>query len=218
MEVSSTSVSVLIPAFNEEGAIAATLSAVLAQAPQFTDLEIIVINDGSTDRTAEIARSMPVTLLEHPSTRGYGAALKTGLRQAKFDVVVIADADGTYPLDEIPRLVAAMESCDMAVGARTGSNVHVPLLRRPGKWLITRLAVYLSHQEIPDLNSGLRAFRKDVALRFLPLYPEGFSFTTTITLAMLTNSYRVAFCRSITTGASANRPSIPCAISSISSS
>jgi glycosyltransferase involved in cell wall biosynthesis len=193
MELSSTSVSVLIPAFNEERAIAETLAALLSLAPQFAALEIIVINDGSTDRTAEIARSLPVTVLDHVSTRGYGAALKTGLRHATFDIVVIADADGTYPLEQIPRLVAAMESCDMAVGARTGSNVHVPLVRRPGKWIITRLAVYLSHQDIPDLNSGLRAFRKDIALRFLPLYPEGFSFTTTITLAMLTNSYRVTF-------------------------
>src|SRR4029434_11195186 len=81
----------------------------------------------------------------------------------------------------------------MVVGARTGDVVHIPLMRRPGKWIITRLAEYLSGQSIPDLNSGFRIFRKDVALRFLSLYPDGFSFTTTITLAMLTNFHRVKF-------------------------
>ena len=86
-----------------------------------------------------------------------------------------------------------MGEFDMVVGARTGAVVQVPWMRRPGKWLITRLAVYLSGQQIPDLNSGLRVFRRDVAVRFLTLYPDGFSFTTTITLAMLTNHYRVKF-------------------------
>src|SRR5207302_1673660 len=82
---------------------------------------------------------------------------------------------------------------DMVVGARTGEEVHIPLVRRPAKWMITRLAEYLSQRKIPDLNSGLRVFRKDTALRFLTLYPDGFSFTTTITLAMLTNHYTVKF-------------------------
>jgi glycosyltransferase involved in cell wall biosynthesis len=115
------------------------------------------------------------------------------MQAAKHPYILIADADGTYPLDEIPRLAADAAEHDMVVGARTGSIVQVPLLRRPGKWIITRLAEYLSGEPIPDLNSGLRIFRKDVALKFLPLYPDGFSFTTTITLAMLTNHYRVKF-------------------------
>ncbi len=193
MDLSSTSASVLIPVYNEEGALAETVAILSEQAARFRDFQIVVIDDGSTDRTAEIARELSVTFLQHPSNLGYGAALKTGIRHAKFDLIVIADADGTYPLGDIPKLVAAMESADMVIGARTGANVHVPLVRRPGKWLLTRLAIYLSRQNIPDLNSGLRVFRKDVALRFLPLYPEGFSFTTTITLALLTNGFRVKF-------------------------
>lgn len=187
------SVTILIPAYNEEGALAETVSTVIALRDKVPGLEIIVINDGSKDRTGEVARTLPVTLIEHDQNRGYGAALKNGLLRATTDYILIADADGTYPLEEIPRLLADMPTHDMVVGARTGAVVHVPLLRRPGKWIITTLAKYLSQRDIPDLNSGLRVFRRDVALRFLSLYPDGFSFTTTITLAMLTNHYRVKF-------------------------
>jgi glycosyltransferase involved in cell wall biosynthesis len=156
-------------------------------------MEIVVVNDGSSDKTSEIARTLPVTLIEHEQNRGYGAALKSGLQRARHDYIVIADADGTYPLEDLPRLAADAPSHDMVVGARTGAIVHIPPLRRPGKWIITRLAEYLSGQKIPDLNSGFRIFRKDVALQFLSLYPDGFSFTTTITLALLTNFRRVKF-------------------------
>ena len=192
-DLSTLSVSVLIPAFDEEGAIAETVAKIAEQRAFFHDLEIVVINDGSRDRTGEIARTLDVTLLEHEVNRGYGAALKTGLTRAKHDYILIADADGTYPLEDIPRLMGDAPDYDMVVGARTGAVVQVPLLRKPGKWIITRLAEYLSGQKIPDLNSGLRVFRRDVAMRFLSLYPDGFSFTTTITLAMLTNHYRVKF-------------------------
>jgi len=192
-DTSQLAVSVLVPAFNEEGAIEETVRKIGEQRTAFRELEVVVINDGSSDRTGEIARTLGVTLLEHEVNRGYGAALKTGLQHAKHDFVLIADADGTYPLEDIPKLVGEIREFDMVVGARTGAVVQVPLVRRPGKWIITRLAEYLSGQRIPDLNSGLRVFRRDVALRFLSLYPDGFSFTTTITLAMLTNHYRVKF-------------------------
>jgi glycosyltransferase involved in cell wall biosynthesis len=193
MSAIQSSVSVLIPACNEEECLANTVAAINKHRPLFQKMEIIVINDGSRDRTAEIARTLPVTLVEHATTRGYGASLKDGLRIAKGELILIADADGTYPLEEIPRLAADAEKFDMIVGARTGDDVYIPFLRRVGKWIITQLAEYLSGQKIPDLNSGLRVFRKDIALRFLTMYPDGFSFTTTITLAMLTNHYRVAF-------------------------
>jgi len=166
---------------------------ILKQACHFKSMEIIVINDGSKDRTAEIARTLPVTLIEHDPNRGYGASLKSGLQAAKHPWILIADADGTYPLEDTPKLLEGIDKHSMVVGARIGANVHIPLMRRPAKWMITRLAEYLSHVKIPDLNSGFRIFRKDVALRFLPLYPDGFSFTTTITLSMLTNGYRVKF-------------------------
>jgi glycosyltransferase involved in cell wall biosynthesis len=186
-------VTVLIPAFNEEESISTTVETIRKFEPHVGALEIIVINDGSSDRTGEIARTLPVTLLEHETNSGYGAALKNGLRHAKHDFILIADADGTYPLEDIPRLTAEAANYAMVVGARTGAVVQVPPLRKPGKWIITRLAEYLSNRKIPDLNSGFRIFRKDVAMRFIELYPDGFSFTTTITLAMLTNHYPVKF-------------------------
>ena len=193
MTLSEITVSVLIPAYNEEESITGTVEAIRKYAGMVKALEIIVINDGSRDRTGEIARTLPVTLIEHETNTGYGSGLKDGLRQAQYEFILIADADGTYPLEDIPRLLAEAPNYAMVVGARTGAIVKVPPLRKPGKWLITRLAEYLSQRKIPDLNSGFRVFRKDVALRFLTLYPDGFSFTTTITLAMLTNHYKVKF-------------------------
>jgi glycosyltransferase involved in cell wall biosynthesis len=193
MSVDQKSLSVLIPARNEEESLASTVAAIEQHRALFKSMEIIVINDGSNDRTGEIARTLPVRLIEHEITQGYGASLKDGLRVATGELVLIADADATYPLEEIPRLAADIGEFDMVVGARTGERVHIPVLRRIGKWIVTQLAEYLSRTKIPDLNSGLRIFRKDIALRFLPMYPDGFSFTTTLTLAMLTNHYRVSF-------------------------
>ena len=137
-DTTTLSVSILVPAFNEEGAIAETVKKIAEQRAHFRELEIVVINDGSEDRTGEIARGLGVTLLEHEANRGYGAALKTGLQKAKHGIVIIADADGTYPLEDIPKLAGDMGEFDMVVGARTGAVVQVPWMRRPGKWLITR--------------------------------------------------------------------------------
>jgi glycosyltransferase involved in cell wall biosynthesis len=184
---------VLIPAYNEEESIRETIQVLLAMAPQFKALQVIVINDGSIDGTGAIVRSLPVEIIEHESNRGYGASLKCGLQRAKYEYILIADADGTYPLEDVSRLVEHAHENDMVVAARTGQIVNVPPLRRPFKWIITKLAEYLINRKIPDLNSGFRIFRRDVALRFRSLYPDGFSFTTTITLAMVTNNYRVKY-------------------------
>ena len=189
------SISVVIPAYNEAAAIGSTLEQVQVVMDE-TELEgeVIVVDDGSTDGTAdEVVRYPAVRLVKHPQNRGYGAALKTGIRQARHDVVIILDADGTYPCEMIPRLAAEIGAYDMAVGARTGDEVHVPLMRRPAKWALNRLADYLSGQDIPDLNSGMRAFKRDVAERFFRLLPSGFSFTTSLTLALLTNDYNVVY-------------------------
>jgi glycosyltransferase involved in cell wall biosynthesis len=193
MNTEKLSVTILVPAFNEEGALEQTVRVLTQQRQHFDEFEILVVNDGSKDRTGEIARKLPVSLIEHEKNRGYGAALKTGLKAAKHDYILITDADGTYPLEDIPKLAALASENDMVVGARTGQKVAIPLMRRPAKWMITQLANYLSGMKIPDLNSGMRIFRKEVAMKFFSLYPDGFSFTTTITLAMLTNHYRVRF-------------------------
>lgn len=195
----SPQLSVVIPAYNEAEGIAAVLSeldGVLREGG--LAYEILVVDDGSTDQTAAIAGQSSAgrdnqRVLEHGINRGYGAALKTGLRAARSEWVVITDADGTYPNDRIPELAAMMPDWDMVVGARTGDDVRVPLVRRPAKWALNALAQMLLGTRIPDMNSGLRVFRRDLALHFLPILPDRFSFTTTITLAMLSEGYRVAF-------------------------
>lgn len=190
--------SVIIPAYNEEkgiGPVLEQLPAIL-RASGLEAWEIIVVDDGSRDKTAVVAAGCPgVTLVRHRQNRGYGAALKTGIRHARYEWICITDADGTYPNERIPDLWAqqAQGQADMVVGARTGEKVAIPLLRRPAKWAIGRLACYVAGEPIPDINSGLRLFRRGVAVRFLSLLPDGFSFTTTITLAMLANGYLVDY-------------------------
>lgn len=188
-------VSIVIPAYNEAAAIQPTLDTILRVLQEaHIEGEIIVVDDGSKDGTAEAVLPSPqVRLFRHPQNKGYGASLKTGIRQACHNTVLITDADGTYPCDMIPVLLEKMTSYDMVVGARTGENVQVPLLRRPAKFLLNRLANYLSGVEIPDLNSGMRVFKRDVVMSYFRLLPSGFSFTTSITLAMLTNDYNVLY-------------------------
>ena len=187
-------VSIVIPAYNEEKGIAGTLEEIKRMTKNLEmECEVIVVDDGSKDNTAEIATQSCVKVIQHPQNRGYGAALKTGIRQAQHDIVVITDADGTYPVDMIPALVKHMDKYDMVVGARIGESVKIPFIRQPAKWMLGKIANYLTGTKISDLNSGLRAFRKNIALKFFNILPSGFSFTTTITLAMLTNDYLVHY-------------------------
>jgi glycosyltransferase involved in cell wall biosynthesis len=185
---------VVIPAYNEEGGIGPVLDGLRdALERGGWPFEIIVVDDGSSDRTAQIAAARGAAVVQHPVNKGYGAALKSGIRRAAAPYILIIDADGTYPSDAIPKLLDLARDNDMVVGARTGASVHIPMIRRPAKWFLTRLATYLSSTKIPDLNSGLRIFRRDRAVHFFPILPAGFSFTTTITLALLCNDYRVAY-------------------------
>jgi glycosyltransferase involved in cell wall biosynthesis len=185
-------VSVIIPAFNEEEGI----EKVLAQLKSLNlgeKSEIIVVDDGSTDQTFRMASVNGVKVIRHEQNMGYGAALKAGIRHAKNEIIVISDADGSYPIKDIPIFLVDMEHADMVVGARVGKKVHISFYRKPAKWFINKLANHLSGIKIPDLNSGLRAMRKEKVERFFSILPEKFSFTTTITLAFLTNGYSVKY-------------------------
>jgi glycosyltransferase involved in cell wall biosynthesis len=187
--------SLVLPVYNEEGAITFTLDElhkILRSAG--CEYEIVAVNDGSTDDTGKILRTCTdIRLIEHHRNRGYGAALKTGIRHAKYPLIVITDADGTYPNEQIPTLVRRTMQADMVVGARIGANVQYPTLRKIPKWFLVQFAQWVAKATIPDLNSGLRVFRKSVVEQFLKILPDTFSFTSTITIAMLTNNYIVYY-------------------------
>jgi glycosyltransferase involved in cell wall biosynthesis len=180
-------VSIVIPAYNEEGAIAATIREVSAVMDVSDyDYELLIVDDGSQDQTAELARAEGANVISKPENQGYGASLKTGIRRSIYEIIVITDADATYPSDRIPDLIDELGPYeDMVVGARIGADVAIPLVRKPAKWVLGKLASYLAGRHIPDLNSGLRVMRKPLIKRFSHLLPSGFSFTTTITLASL---------------------------------
>ena len=187
-------VSIVIPAFNEEQGVAQVigeLHSVLGE--HGINAEILVIDDGSSDQTAQAAARAGARVFRHRSNRGYGAALKSGIAAASNNSIVITDADGTYPCQYIPEMLERLESADMVVGARIGSNVKIPAIRRPAKWVLNQLANYLSKTSIPDLNSGLRAFRRDVVMQYFGMLPDQFSWTTTITLAMHCDKYAVSY-------------------------
>lgn len=188
--------SIIIPAYNEEHGLPEVLSQLLALFAHHPACEIVVVDDGSTDGTSRVAQGFDrVHVITHRANRGYGAALKSGIRHASYDLICITDADGTYPNDRIIDLVNTLvtKEYDMVVGARTGEHVHIPFQRKPAKWALNKLANFVAGEHIPDLNSGLRVFRRAVALRFFSILPDGFSFTTTITLGMLTNNYLVDY-------------------------
>ncbi len=188
-------VSIVIPTFNEEAAIGSVLDLIKQTMDATNQLyEVIVVDDGCTDRTGQIASSKPgVTVLHHEHNRGTGAARTTGLRAAKGDAIVMTDGDGTYPCQDIPKLLEELEQCDMVIGARRQEMGTAKWLRAPAKWFIRRLAAYLTETQIPDLNSGLRAFKKDVALRYVSILPNTHSWVSTITIAFLSDGYSVRY-------------------------
>jgi glycosyltransferase involved in cell wall biosynthesis len=187
-------VSIVIPAYNEELSIASQIKAIHSIMRETKRAyEIIVVDDGSTDGTAREVAGQEARLVSVPRNRGYGATLKTGIARARSELIVITDADGTYPPSAIPALIEKADDYDMIVGARTSGKVQVPLVRKPAKWFLKTLASYLAGQKIADLNSGLRVMKKPIVTQFYNILPSGFSFTTTITLALLCNDYLIYY-------------------------
>ncbi len=187
-------VTVVIPAYNEGAHVAQQVRDVQRVLEQ-TDwpFEIIVVDDGSKDETATEAESTGARVLRRVKNRGYGAALKLGIQRAKYGWILITDADGTYPVEFIPALLALSETNEMVVGARLGETVHIPLIRRPAKAFLRWLASYLAGQRLPDINSGMRLMRRSLVQRYEGLLPDGFSFTTTFTLAAACNGHSVEY-------------------------
>jgi glycosyltransferase involved in cell wall biosynthesis len=197
-EVPGCDVSVVLPVYNEDGHLAQEIKRIRTalEASRYS-FEIIVVDDGSTDGSSasldELEQSEGIRVLRFSRNRGTGSARKAGTKAARGRVVVWTDCDLTYPNEEIPRIVDALDGYDQVVGARTSEQGTLRVLRVPTKWFIRRLASYLTNTKIPDLNSGLRAFRRDVALQYLHLLPAGFSCVTTLTLTFLANGYSVHY-------------------------
>ncbi len=188
-------VSIVLAVFNESGHVEAEIDRIRSAMEQSTyTYEIIVVDDGSTDGSPELVAAIRgIRLIRMPINRGSGSARREGTAAAHGRVVVWTDVDMTYPNERIPEVVAEVGTWDQVVGARTSEQGDLKFFRVPAKWLIRRLAEYLVETPIPDLNSGLRAFRRDVGDQFLQDLPPGFSCVTTITMSFLANGFTVGY-------------------------
>jgi glycosyltransferase involved in cell wall biosynthesis len=183
-------VTVVIPAYNEEKTVGEVIREVQQSLP---DARILVVDDGSTDATARVAREAGADVISHPLNKGNGAAVKTALRAISGGRVAILDGDGQHDPRDLGRLIERLDDFDLVVGARSFANDNGSLLRNFGNVVLRRLASFLAEQAIPDLTSGFRAFRHKIALKFLHMYPNGYSFPSTSTLSFITAGYNVGF-------------------------
>jgi glycosyltransferase involved in cell wall biosynthesis len=195
-------VTIILPCYNEEGHVVAEVERIArAMDGSGYSYELLAIDDGSTDQTLaklhEAASRFPqLEIIPMPRNGGSGVVRRIGTQRARGEIVAWTDADMTYPNERIPELVQVLEKdpmVDQVVGARTSEQGTYKLLRVPAKWLIRKFAERLSGRRIPDLNSGMRAFRREVALPYLRLLPPGFSCVTTITLAFLSNNHEIQY-------------------------
>jgi glycosyltransferase involved in cell wall biosynthesis len=188
-------VSVVLPVYNERGHLREEIDRIrraLTASPY--SFEIIVVDDGSDDGSeTELPAVEGIRLIRHNRNRGAGSARRAGTRAAKGRIVVWTDVDMSYPNDEIPMLVKELDGHDQVVGARRTEEGTQRFFRVPAKWFIRRLASYLTDTEIPDLNSGLRAFRRDVGMQYVHHLPAGFSCVTTLTMSFLANGYSIKY-------------------------
>ena len=186
-------ISVVIPAYNEENAIEHTISEIkdIFQKSKVKEYEIILVDDGSTDATSKRAKNLDITVITHPHNIGYGRSLKDGILAAKYQTIVITDADLTYPFDQVPALLKEYnKGFDMVVGERTGKHYRESWFKSPLRRILKFLVEFTAGRKIPDINSGLRIFKKDTVTGYLNHLCDTFSFTTSLTLAyMMTGKF-----------------------------
>ena len=187
--------SVVVPVYNEDAAIINTLEEINeVLSSQKIRFEIIAVNDGSTDRTKDLLNQYnKIIVINRNENRGYGFSIKEGIKKAKGNWILITDADGSYPIESIPSFIRESAKYDMVVGDRSGEKMYVSCLNRFGKYILRILIYLLTSKWIKDINSGLRMFRKELALKYWGLIPDGFSLTTTLTVASMIEECRVKF-------------------------
>src|SRR5712691_1161578 len=188
---------IIIPVYNEGQVIAETIERIKRVIHDITDwkFEIICVNDGSSDNTANVLSLVPdIQVLTHKVNRGYGAALRTGLNNCEHEWVFIVDADATYPIEDLAVLLEEVKKgADMVVGARQGIGITLSPFRRFARWVLRKMAYIVTGVMVPDLNSGMRVFRRRLYREFKGLLPMGFSFTTTLTMAALYMNYQTKY-------------------------
>lgn len=199
MEVSPMSdinfLSVVIPVYDEEKEIINTLNKInIILKNHRIKYEIVVVNDGSTDNTGDLLKNYEgIVFIDRKVNRGYGFSLKEGIERANGEWILITDADGTYPLEDIPLFISESTDADMIIGERSGERVRMGLFNKLAKIILKKLIYILTYKWITDMNSGFRLFKKEMALRYWDIFPEGFSFTTTLTVAAIIEKYKVKY-------------------------
>ena len=187
-------VSIVLPVYNESLALGETISDIRkVMEDSKIPYEIIVVDDGSSDDSAEIAKKNNVEVIRHYENKGTGAARKSGILKSQYEIILMLDADKTYPAHQIPELLSYMDRCDMVVGDRGKEMGTLPWLRKPAKSIIKKIASFVTGKKIYDLNSGMRAFRKSMVLKFFKILPNTHSWVSTITIAYLSNNLTVKY-------------------------
>jgi glycosyltransferase involved in cell wall biosynthesis len=189
-------ISVVIPSYNEESAIELTIQAVVGTCRRLgaANFEIVVVDDGSSDRTGVLARDAGARVVTHPHNVGYGRSLKDGIAAARYETIVILDADGTYPVERIPDLLQQYaRGFDMVVGHRAGKHYNDTVMKAPLRRILKFLVEFTTGRTVPDINSGLRVFNRDVAATYFHHLCDTFSFTTSLTLAYMLTSRFVTY-------------------------
>lgn len=190
-------ISVIIPAYNEENAIEQTIDeieTVIKENNLSEGSEIIVVNDGSNDKTREKAITKGVIVLDNPQNMGYGYSLKKGINKAQNETIVITDADLTYPFASIPKMLKEKEKgFDMVIGARTGKYYKESIMKNILRKILRSFVEFISGKKVKDINSGLRIFEKSIVTKYFPRLCNTFSFTTSQTLAYLMNDLTVCY-------------------------
>jgi polyisoprenyl-phosphate glycosyltransferase len=185
--------SIIIPAFNEEHSIPNVIKDIQdVLSKSDCEYEIIVVDDGSRDSTADKAREMSATVIQNPFNRGYGYAIVNGINSARYDLVATIDADSSYSAADLLKLLPHTDTYDLVVGQRTGKEYRGRLLKYPARIVFKKIAEYISGETIPDINSGLRIFNKSILLSMPKAHLcKGFSFSTTMTLLFASGGYAI---------------------------